>query len=97
MCNRLQSIGELEGKIEMLKLKYEEVRFELNQLTTRHETLTSLLSQADIYFELSSRSELSEADKLKLNICRQAMMNNNISDHSAYDHLKSVVSETSKK
>lgn len=51
--DRIRSIGELEGKIRLLKESYDKARQELNTLTVQHEKLLSLVRQSETYFELS--------------------------------------------
>lgn len=93
----IQSISELEGKIEKLKAEYENARRELNSLIVKQDKLEGLAEQADIYFSLSDKAALSPSEQLKLNICRQAMENNNIHSREDYDRLNLLQKETGKK
>lgn len=95
--DNIHSIGELEGKIQRLKLEYENARRELNSLIVKQEKLEGLTEQAETYFSLTDKSELSDTEQLSLKICRQSLLNNNISDRSDYEHLKAVRQETDKK
>ncbi len=95
--DRIHSIGELEGKIEALKAEYENARQQVNTLTLQHEQLTTLLQQAETYFALIDKPELTEAEQLKLNLCRQTLQNNNINNRNDMEHLQAVQRETGKK
>ena len=88
----VHSIGELEGKIERLKTDYEN---ELNRLIVRQEKLKGLAEQAREYFSLADKGSLSPSENLKLNICRQSMINNNINGHEDFEHLNAL--QTDKK
>lgn len=93
----IQSISELEGKIERLKTVYENARQELNSLIVKQDKLEGLAEQADIYFSLADKAELSPPEQLKLNICRQAMENNNIHSREDFERLNILQRETGKK
>jgi len=95
--DNIHSIGELEGKIQRLKSEYEKARQEINRLISRQEHLNTLLEQADIYFSLAYRSDLSPAEQLKLTIGRTAAQNGNIQSREDYDRLKSEQAEIYKK
>ncbi len=95
--DNIHSIGELKGKIQRLKSEYENARRELNVLIAKQEKLEGLTEQAETYFSLADKSELSDTEQLSLKICRQTLQNNNISDHSDFEHMKTVKQETDKK
>lgn len=95
--DNIHSIGELEGKSQRVKSDYENARQELNRLNNRQDKLNGLVEQAELYFELADKSELSPAEQLQLNICRQTLQNNNITDRSDLDRLKSLRKETGQK
>ena len=95
--DNIHSIGELEGKIQRLKEEYENTRQEYNVLMMKQERLEGLVEQAETYFELLDKPDLSASEELRLNICRQTLENNNISDRFDYDRLKSIHQETTKK
>lgn len=95
--DNIHSIGELEGKIENLKAEYETARKELNQLTAKQDSMDSLIEQAERYFELADKPQLTLSEKLKLNICRQAINGSNIQNRANLEQLKSVKQETDKK
>lgn len=95
--DNIHSIGELEGKIENLKNEYENARQELNSLTVQQDKFDSLVEQAETYFSLVDKPQISIAERLKLNLCKQTMNSNNIQSHSDFDHLKVLQQETDKK
>lgn len=95
--DNIHSIGELEGKIENLKAEYEKARKELNQLTAKKDSVDSLIEQAERYFELAYKPQLTLSEKLKLNICKQSINGSNIQSRTDLEQLKSVKQETDKK
>ena len=95
--DNIHSIGELEGKIEKLKAEYENARQELNALSAKQESLGSIIEQAEKYFELLDKPSLTLSEKLKLNICKQAISSHNIQSRPELEQLKSTAQETAKK
>lgn len=95
--DNIHSIGELEGKIETLKSEYENARQELNTLSSKQDSLSSLVEQAEKYFELLDKPSITLSEKLKLNICKQAISGHNIQTRSDLEQLKSTSQETAKK
>lgn len=95
--DNIHSIGELEGKIETLKSEYENARQELNALSAKQDSLSSLVEQAEKYFELLDKPTLTLSEKLKLNICKQAISGHNIQTRSDLEQLKSTSQKTAKK
>ena len=95
--DNIHSIGELEGKIASLKSDFDNARRELNALIVRLEKLESLTEQADNYFRLSDKENLSPSEQLQLKICSQTLTNNNIKSRSDCDRLKAFHQETSEK
>ncbi len=95
--DNINSICELEGKIAGLKSDFDNARRELNALIVRLEKLESLTEQAENYFSLSHKDNLSVSEQLQLNICRQTLTINNINSRSDCDRLKALHQETDKK
>ncbi len=95
--DNIHSIRELEGKIQRLKSEYEKAQQEINRLIVKREHLNTLLEQADIYFSLEDKSDLSPTEQLKLTIGRNAARNGNVQSREDYDRLKSEQSEIDKK
>ena len=63
----------------------------------KQERLDGLIEQAEAYFELIDRPDLSTSEQLRLKICSQTLESNNISDRADYDRLKAIQQETDKK
>lgn len=95
--DNIHSIGELEGKIAGLKSDFDKACRELNALIVRLEKLESLTEQADNYFRLSDKENLSPSEQLQLKICSQTLTNNNIKSRSDCDRVKAFHRETSEK
>jgi len=95
--DNIRSIGELEGKIAGLKSDFDNACRELNALIVRLEKLESLTEQADNYFRLSDKENLSSSEQLQFKICGQTLTNNNIKSRSGCDRLKAFHQETSEK
>lgn len=95
--DNIHSIGELESKIEKLTAEYEKARKKLNQLTAKQDSMDSLIEQAERYFELAEKPQLTLSEKLKFNICKQAINATNIQSRADLEHIKSVKQETDKK
>ncbi len=95
--DNIHSIGELEGKIANLKSDFDNARRELNALIVKLERLESLTEQADNYFRLSDKENLSPSEQLQFKICGQTLTNNNINNRSDCNRLKAFHQETSEK
>lgn len=59
--------------------------------------MVSLLEQAQEYFALSKKGELSSAEQVKLNICRQAVNDSGIMTAADADRLREQTSQLDKK
>ncbi len=94
--DHIHSIGEVEGKIEAVKTDYEQARQELNLLTAEHDRLTSLIQQAETYFSLSDKMNLTEIEQLRLTVSRQSILNNSIAEKADLSCLQAKLSETEK-
>jgi len=94
--DHIHSIGELEGKIESLKASYEQAVREINILTAEQERLTSLIQQAEIYYDLSGRDDLTDMEQLRLTVSRQSVQNNGITEKADLGRLKAKLQETEK-
>ena len=95
--DNLRSIGEVDGKIRQLEYEVEKARQELNALATQQDTLTGLAEQAEEYFLLLDKAERTPAEELRLKMYKPILEHNNITSHSDYEYLKSVVADTQKK
>ena len=86
--DNIRSIGDLEGRISKLRTEYEKQRQEINEHIEEYNRMVSLLEQAQLFKELSSKGKLSEAEQLQLTVCRQAMEQNSIHSPSDEDSLR---------
>lgn len=95
--NNLGSIGELEGRISRLKAEYEKRRVEINDLIDEHNRLVSLWEQAQEFYALSKMEDLSDTEKLRKAVCKQAMERNEIFNAADADDLRERVKFLSKR
>lgn len=95
--DNISSIGDLQGRIAKLRQDYEKQRSEINALIEEHNRLVSLWEQALDYFKLKDKPALSDAEKLRLTICKQAAERNGILNASDMDTLRRKVESLSKR
>ena len=95
--NNISSIGELEGRISRLKAEYEKRRVEINELIEEHNRLVSLLEQVREYHALRDKGELSETEKVRLAVCKQAVESAAVLSASDTDRLRERVDTLGKK
>ena len=85
--NNISSIGELEGRIKRLQDFYDKQRAEINELIEEHNRLVSLWEQAQEFYSLSQKGELSDTEQLRRTVCKQAMERNNVFNAADADSL----------
>ncbi len=95
--DNINSIGELEGKISRLRSEYEKQRQAINYYIEQYNRMVSLLEQAQEYFVLSSKAELTSSEKLKMTICKQLMESNDVKSPADVDSLRERVTNLDKK
>ena len=95
--NNISSIGELEGRISRLKEEYEKRRGEINDLIDEHNRLLSLWEQAQEFYTLSKKGELSDTEKMRRAICKKAMERNEIFNAADADDLRERVKSLAKR
>ena len=95
--NNLQSIGEVEGQINRLKKEYEKRRDEINELIEEHSRLVSLWEQAQEFYALSKKTELSDTEHLRRTVCKQAMERNEVFNAADADDLRERVNFLAKR
>ena len=95
--NNLQSIGEVEGQIKRLKDFYDKQRGEINDLIDEHNRLLSLWEQAQEFYTLSEKGELSDTEKLRMAACKQAMERNEVFNAADADDLRERVNSLAKR
>ncbi len=91
------SIGELEGWINEQRKEYEKLRTEVNSYIEEYNKLAGVLEQAEQYYELAKKSELSESEQLKMKICWQTMLANHIMTAADVDDLRGRAAGLNKK
>lgn len=84
----ITSIGELEGRIKRLRDDYDKHKAELNALIEEYNRMESLLEQAQEFFALSKKTELSDTEQLRKAVCKQAMERNNVFNAADADSLR---------
>ena len=95
--NKTGSIGELEGQIKRLRDFYEKQRVEINDLIEEHNQLVSLWEQAQELYALSKMEDLSDTEKLRKAVCKQAMERNEIFNAADADDLRERVNSLAKR
>ena len=95
--DNLQSIGEVEGKINQLKYELEKSRKAVNEMETKCNLLRSLAAQAEEYFSLVEKESLTAEEKLRVEMYRKTLAKQNIESTSDYEYLKGVIIETEQK
>ena len=95
--NNISSIGELEGRISRLKEEYEKRRGEINDLIDEHNRLVSLWEQAQEFYSLSQKGELSDTEQLRRTVCKQAMERNDNLNSADADTLRRNLNSLSKR
>ena len=86
--DNIQSIGELESRMEHLKTDYEGAIKQINPLTAEISRLEGVIEQSEKYFALSDKGELSEAERVMLKLCGQTVNANSIASRADLDRLK---------
>lgn len=86
--NNIGSIGELEGEIKRLNEFYPKQRHEINEIIDAYNAIVSLQENAQEFYALSNKTELSETEKLRKTVCKQAMERNGILNSSDVDALE---------
>lgn len=95
--DRLQSVGEVEGKITIIKHELEKARREVNTMETKCCFLKSLAEQAEKYFALMDKSSLTDEEQLRAKMYKAALTQQNIESVSDYEYLKGIISEIEQK
>ena len=95
--DRLQSIGEVDGKIKQLNFELEKSRQEVNAMETKCNLLKSLAAQAEEFFALMDKPSLTTEEQLRVEMYRETLAQKNIESRSDLDYLKGVIAETEQK
>ena len=84
----IRSLSDLEHKAKEQKNLYEKYRAEINQHIEKHNKMVSLLEQAETYYTLAKKTELSDTEQSNLSVCRLALQNNGLLTLSDIDTLR---------
>ena len=95
--DNIRSIGELEGKIEQLKIELEKSRQEVNTMETKCNQLRSLAALAEEYFLLMDKQTLTAEEQLRVKMYRETLTQQNIQSRSDLDYLNGVIVEAEQK
>ena len=95
--DRLQSIGEVDGKIEQIKFELEKSRQEVNTMETKCNLLKSLAAQAEEFFVLMDKPSLTSEEQLRVKMYRETLAKKNIESRSDLEYLNGVIAETNQK
>ena len=95
--DNIHSIGELDGKIQKLKIEYENARREINKLSEKLSQFEAVEKQVNRYFDLLEKSELSEAEKLQLKMYGSLAERCNITNRDELQRVENLRRDTSEK
>ena len=95
--DNLQTIGELDGKIEQIKFELEKSRQEVNIMETKCNLLKSLAAQAEEFFALMDKPSLTAEEQLRAEMYRETLSQKNIESRSDLEYLNGVIAETNQK
>lgn len=95
--DKISSIGDLDGRISNLRTQYEKEREETNRYIEQHNNMVALLEQAQMYFELSAKGELSASDEMKMTIYKKSMDINDIHSPADVERLRDRTENSGKK
>jgi len=95
--DNINSIGELEGKIQKLKIEYENARREINKLSEKLSQFEAIEKQVGGYFDLLEKSELSETEQLQLKMYGSLAERCNIHSRDGLQRVENLRRDTSQK
>ena len=95
--DNIHSIGELDGKIQKLKIEYENVRREVNKLSEKKSQFEAVEKQVGGYFDLLEKAELSEKEQLQLKMYRSLAERCNIHCRDELQRVEKLRRDTSEK
>ena len=95
--DNIQSIGELEGKIENLNKEYEDTRQELNKLSSSLSQFETVLKHIEGYFDLMEKGELSESEQVRFNIYKSTVEKCNVTSREDIKLIQKLHDDTSEK
>ncbi len=95
--DNIHSIGELDGKIQKLKMEYENARREFNKLSEKLSQFDAVEKQVVGYFDLLEKSELSETEKLQLKMYGSLAERCNIHNRDGLQRIENLRKDTFQK
>ncbi len=95
--DNIHSIGELDGKIQKLKIEYENARREINKLSEKLSQFEAVEKQVGGYFDLLEKSELSSAEQLQFQMCKTVTERCNIHSRDGLQRVENLRRDTSEK
>lgn len=95
--DNIHSIGELNGKIQKLKIEYENAHREFNKLSEKLSQFEAVEKQVGGYFDLLEKSELSEVEKLQLKMYGSLAERCNIHSRDELQRVEKLRKDTSEK
>lgn len=95
--DNIQSIGELEGKIENLNKEYEDTRQEVNKLSSSLSQFETVLKHIEGYFDLMEKEELSESEQVRFNIYKSTAEKCNVTSRDDIKLIQKLHDDTSEK
>ena len=87
-ADNIRSITDLEDRKNEQKKLYEKYKGEVNINIEEYNKMVSLLEQAEQYYALAKKPELSAEEHNKMSVCRLAMQNNGLLTMSDVDTLR---------
>ncbi len=95
--DNISSIGELESKIEKLTDEYESARQEVNKLSKTLSQFEAVEKQVNRYFDLLEKVELSSAEQLQFQMCKNVTERCNITNRDELQRVEKLRKNTSEK
>lgn len=95
--DNIHSIGELNGKIQKLKIEYENACREINKLSEKLSQFETVEKQVGGYFDLLEKSELSETEQLQLKMYGSLAERCNIHSRDELQRVEKLRKDTSEK
>lgn len=95
--DNIRSVGELNGKIQKLKIEYENALREINKLSKKLYQFEAVEKQVGKYFDLLEKSELSEKEQLQLKMYGSLSERCNIHSRAELQRVENLRKNTSEK
>ncbi|MCM1167581.1 MAG: relaxase/mobilization nuclease domain-containing protein [Lachnospiraceae bacterium] len=95
--DNIRSIGELDGRVKQLEIEKQKSLREVNTMETKCNLLKSLAAQAEEYFSLVEKENLTAEEQLRAKMYKETLARQNIESRSDHEYLKGVIAETEQK